>query len=212
MRAATVEWESRRALTGAARAAAQLMDITTRLARRGTTVPGLLVGDAPVTHWTHYPAADAVDEAHRYRYYYHTHPRCPRGEHGHFHLFRHTGPERAATHLLGIAVNPVGLPLRLFTTNRWVTDERLQSAPVVLGHLQRFRMERPRRLLPVHRWLRALVTLFAPTIARVVHARDARIARARPGFLEDRRTEVLSDARISLEQQVRRIERLLQQP
>lgn len=209
MPVASAPWGSRRALTGATQAAAQLMDITGRLAHRGSTVPGLLVGDAAITHWAHFPANDAVDDRLRYRYYYHAHPRCPHGEHGHFHLFRHSGPRLTPTHLLGIAVNPLGLPLRVFTTNRWVTDEHLLPAPTVLGHLHRFRMERPRRLQPVHDWLRALVTLFSPTIDGVVRARDARIQLARPGFLEDRRIEVLSSCRISLEKQVKAIERLL---
>lgn len=186
------------------------MNISERLARKGVTVPGLLVGAAAVTHWAHFPADDAVDEARRYRYYYHAHPRCPQGEHGHFHVFRHTGAKRSPTHLLGVAVSAHGLPLRLFTTNRWVTDEHLLPAAAVIGHLRRFRMERPARLKPVHRWLKALVTLYSPTIDKLLRARDARIRSGRPGFLEDRRIEVLSSCPISLEKQVKSIERLLE--
>lgn len=209
VRASAPEWKSKRAVMSAARAAAQLIDITAQLARKGSTVPGMLVGASALTQWAHFPADDAVDEARRYRYYYHAHPRCPRGEHGHFHLFRHTGRTRSPTHLLGVAVNAHGLPLRLFTTNRWVTDEHVLPAAAVMGHLRRFRMERPARLKPVHGWLKALVTLYSPTIDTVLRARDARIRSARPGFLDDRRIEVLSSCRISLEKQVKSIEHLL---
>ncbi|SFF34789.1 hypothetical protein SAMN04488120_102338 [Fontimonas thermophila] len=210
MGTALAQWQCRRALAEAAQAAERLLEISTRLAHKGITVPGLLVGGATPAPWIHFPDCDAVDTVRRYRYYYHVHPRRPQGEHGHFHLFRHTGRrERPATHLIGIAVDPYGLPLRVFTTNRWVTDEYLLPAAKVLRYLRRFRMDRPRRLQLVHDWLRALITVFGPTIVEVLRARDARIGAARPTLLEDRRIEILSASRISLTRQIAMIERLI---
>jgi hypothetical protein len=64
-------------------------------------------------------------------------PGAVQAEHGHFHLFAQLGKDDRQipryTHLLGIAVDARGLPLRLFTTNRWVTDETWLPAPSVLG-------------------------------------------------------------------------------
>lgn len=205
-------WQSPHELRSAARAAETLMSLTRRAAQNGQTIAGLVLGTRAPVCWAHYPERDACDPVRGYRYYYHTHPRRPLREHGHFHLFRQRTPDAAVTHLLAVAVDHRGLPLRLFTPNRWVTDEQLQPADHVLRHLRRFRMDRPGRLHVVNAWLRALVTLFWPQVRAVLHARDERIRRGRPNLLDDRRSEVLSAQRVSLPAQIRLIQTRVSPP
>ena len=42
------------------------------------------------------------------------------------------------SHLVAIAVNSRGEPIRLFTTNRWVTGETWYHADDIIGMLDRF--------------------------------------------------------------------------
>lgn len=204
-----VLWCSQKQLVDAAEAAERLMKAMRGLASEGHTVPGLLVGAAVMRPWEHYPSDDAWDRGSGYRYYYHAHPRQPRAEHGHFHVFHQASSQTVPTHLIGVAVGARGLPLRLFATNRWVTDELLQPAPQVLASLSRFRMTEPLLLKPVHIWLRALLAVFAPQIRELLRERDERIGAGRPRLLEDRRIGVLSERRVSLTRQVKIIHRLL---
>ncbi len=206
---ADLEWASERELIGAARACAQLIAAMQGLALSGQTVPGLLIGAGAATHWTHYPADDAHDPASGFRYYYHVHPRTRHPEHGHFHVFHHGRGQAQPTHLLGAAVDRLGMPVRVFATNRWVTDEQVQPATRVWQRLRRLHMTRPPRLQPVHDWIAALALAFAPQIRALLAERDERIRTGRAGLLEDRRIAVLSARRISLHRQARWIDRLL---
>ncbi len=43
--------------------------------------------------------------------------------------------------MIGIAMSPAGVPIRLFTTNRWVTGETLYAADDVITLLDRFLMD-----------------------------------------------------------------------
>jgi hypothetical protein len=202
-------WASRHELRAAADAAERLIAVMLALAAERRTLPGLLVGDAVPAPWNHYPRNDARDPASGYRHYYHIHQRRPAREHGHFHLFAQARGCAEVTHLLAVAVDGHGRPLRLFTTNRWVTDETLQPAPRVLALLSRFRMRRPARLQPVHDWLEALPALFAPQIRDLLTARDARIRSGRPGLLDDRRIQILSQCNVSLNRHVAQVQREL---
>lgn len=183
------------------------------LAEGGRTLPGLLVGRAAPVPWNHYPARDARDRAAGYRYYYHSHPDSRGGrlpaEHGHLHLFAQARGQSAVTHLLAISMDGHGRPARLFTTNRWVTDERLQPGPAVLKLLQRFHMKQPARLGAVHQWLSAVLRLFVPQIRELLGERDVRLRESQPGFTEDRRREVLSQRLVSLDHQVAAIQHQL---
>lgn len=179
-----------------------------------------------MVEWQHYPSADDVfDPATGHQYYYHSHPAAQRAadEHGHFHLFARSGyrtqrkdaRQSPYTHLIGISVNAQGLPIRLFTTNRWVTDEHWLPAPQVLAMLDSFCIGRRKPSPALHRWLHGMLMLFRPQIEAVLARRDERImhaAQRRPleKVLEDRRTHVVSATKISIFEQCEALDSALE--
>lgn len=69
----------------------------------------------------HYPDDDWRDPLSGGQAYYHCHR--PGVEHGHLHLFMPAEPGAELTHLLGIGLDPRGLPLSLFTVNRLAASD-----------------------------------------------------------------------------------------
>lgn len=165
-----------------------------------------------VVEYEHYPPDDVVDLRHGSQFYYHAHRHGGR-EHGHLHLFwhaaasgrrRHAGSasprwsRTAPTHLLAISLDARGLPVGLFTVNRWVTDGHWFDAATTLSMLDRFRLD----AAPGHalscRWLVRFVEAYRPLVAALLEARDRRLARRADlsQALADRRLEVLSAVEI----------------
>jgi hypothetical protein len=105
-----------------------------------------------------------------------------------------------------------GAPVRLFTTNRWVTGETWYAAADVCAMLDRFVVDLARPSWPVNRWLSAMFCLFAPQMMALLHARDAAIMswrrrhRGKVHVFEDRRLEVPSTVEIDLDEQIRQID------
>jgi hypothetical protein len=105
-------------------------------------------------------------------------------------------------HLVALALDRRGEPLRLFTTNRWVTGETWYRADDLIRMLDRFRVagDHPSALL--NRWIGALVRLFQPEIAALLRDRDTAILeqrwRWRGNVLEDPRLEITSSLDIDL--------------
>ena len=120
------------------------------------------------------------------------------------------GSRDEVCHLVAIALDGRGEPVRLFTTNRWVTGETWYRADDVIGMLKRFRVggEHPSAL--VNRWLGALVRLFAGDIAALLEARDKAIQayrwRWRSNVLEDPRLEIPSSLAIDLDARLAAVE------
>lgn len=189
---------------------------------------------APLREWDHVPPGDACDEASGGQFYYHAHAAHERvpGEHGHFHLFLRPGaaaldpapdtryphadphaPASRIAHLVAISVDAHGRPFRLFTTNRWVCDETWYRAADVIGFLPHFDVTGAAAPARLARWLAAMVALFTPQIADLLHARDAAIAKAHAAgngnVLEDRALQELSETRIDLGTQIAAVERAL---
>ncbi len=106
-------------------------------------------------------------------------------------------------HLAALAVDGKGEPLRLFTTNRWVTGETWYRADDVIQMLDRFRMRGDRPSALLNRWLSAVVRLFQPEIATLLRDRDQAIVeqrwRWRGNVLEDPRLEITSSLEIDLD-------------
>jgi hypothetical protein len=189
--------------------------------------------------WNHIPADDVYDRASHAQYYYHTHSKTPGtpnlhdDEHGHFHTFiRGKGipasmsPYPAAdldpdkpvsdvtTHLIGIAMDKTGKPMRLFTTNRWVTGEVFYAAPDIIALLDRFEIDHAQPSWPVNLWVTNMIRLFRPQIEQLVAQRDSCIKAfgiKHPGdnVFENRELEVTSHLDISLMDQMDAIETAL---
>ncbi|HVM79480.1 MAG TPA: hypothetical protein VMU06_10700 [Stellaceae bacterium] len=119
------------------------------------------------------------------------------------------------SHLIAISMSPRGMPIRLFTTNRWVTGETWYRAEDVVRMLERFVVNVPRPSPALNRWVGAMFVLFRPQMAALLAARDAAIMqwrrrhRGKIHVLEDRRLEVTSALAIDIEDQLRRVESAL---
>lgn len=172
--------------------------------------------DGEPEQWAHYPPDDAMSPVSRSRYFYHCHPPGERdeGEHGHFHLFlpltlfaqeecKSAPPEDSedrarVVHFAALSVDMQGVPLRLFTTNRWVTDEWLYSADAIAAEVDRFDLEGADGDPHVNQWLTAFVALAREPIIDLLHQRDAVLeAKGWPG--EDRAVEITSSAPLDLQ-------------
>jgi hypothetical protein len=183
---------------------------------------------------------DPVSHA-QYFYHAHSADSRLPGEHGHFHTFlRAEGmplgvaplvwPEAAiaeaarphgaplkrgmrdeVSHLVAISLDARGAPIRLFTTNRWVTGETWYPADDVIAMLDCFEVAaaEPARLRD--RWLVAIMQLFRPQIAAVLRQRDATVTtwrqRRRANVFEDARLEITSSLEIDLGVQLAFVER-----
>ena len=74
-----------------------------------------------------------------------------------------------------------------------------------------FVIDHARPSWPANRWITALMRMFRPQIVELLHARDAEIQRRRThragvDVFEDRDLEVASEMRVSIEDQIARIE------
>lgn len=198
------------------KAAQDLIDATIAVASAGVPLMLRVLPDtAPAETWAHYPPGDAVDPRTGARWFYHVHPPGNRDddEHGHFHLFFArdaiaavplAGPPGGASsgadvvHVAAIAINTAGLPTRLFTVNRWVTDEWLYPAATIIAALPRFDLAQAGGDALVNAWLSAAVAFFTPQIAAALYLRDAGIANWQADRFEDRGIEILSTVEIDI--------------
>lgn len=186
-------------------AAQDALGIALRYAQSGRSlVHAALSGASPCVQGVHYPKNDVVDVVNGTRMYYHAHGsrRQPAQEHGHFHVFKHADGAVDFTHLVGISLNAMGEPIRLFTTNRWVTAERWRDADQVQADLDSFEIRTRGRLAPVARWVTAMVRVYRPQIAQLLRRRDALMLEKshRLGWdalWEDRRLDVVTQCPIS---------------
>lgn len=221
------------ALARMSQAAEEVMEIHRSLAEAGASVVGELLKDAGTFYeWNHYPDGDVYDAETGSQFYYHAHPADARlGEHGHFHTFlRPVGmaaemtpvavadlkppadPNDALSHIVGVSMNAAGLPVGLFTTNRWVTGETWYAARDVIAMIDRFAIAHDEPSAPVNRWIGAMLRLFRPQAAALIAARDDAVAdwRRRHAVdlvtaFEDRDLEVTSYCRIDIADQVRAV-------
>lgn len=184
----------------------------------------------PFTEWQHYPPGDVQDVDKGAIWFFHAHARDGEArawdEYGHFHTFVYTDhlPARARPlalpagtdlergglcHLAAISFDGNGVPIRIFTTNRWVTGEWLYPAEQVIALLDRFDLDNEEFRLTT-RWLIAALALFRPQIEWSLRERDAVIAGHLEGdgegFFEDHEFEVLSSFPFDLAAQIDAVE------
>ncbi|WP_373486711.1 hypothetical protein [Blastomonas sp.] len=177
-------------------AALTVIETITAMARENVPMMARVVPSDKVLFWQHYPDDDARDTRTRSRWYYHVHAPGDRdpGEHGHFHLFLHRtqlddpsrysaappeGEEASAhvTHIAGLAIDHMGIPVNWFATRRWVTDEFLYPADTMIAHLDRYNVDNTKEDPLVNRLLTAMVALYRDELCCLLRERDAAIAR-----------------------------------
>ena len=158
---------------------------------RPLMMPELAIADAPAA-----PAGPAV-------------PPAPQPNQG--------AENDALSHLVAIAVDAHGTPLRLFTTNRWVTGETWYGAADVVAMLDRFVIDLARPSWPLNRWIGALFRLFRPHMAGLLLARDEAVMswrrrhRGKVHVFEDRRLDVTSALEIDVDEAIRQVGLALRQ-
>jgi hypothetical protein len=207
-----------------ATAAETVVDCMRQLHESGSNpVVEVLRGSEEFVEWEHYPPDDARDPNTHAQFFFHA--QAPgnreRPDYAHFHTFmggagmppgvrpgeldgyssRSAEDSAAISHLVAISMTPMGMPERLFTTNRWVTAETWYRAQDVIAMLDGFAVGGRR---PLDRWITSMMVLFRPQIERLLHERDAEVDRWRAAHpsadvFEDRRLEITSSMDISLE-------------
>lgn len=179
----------------------------------------------------HCPPGDIYDSEAHSQFYYHAHRS---GEHGHFHTFmREAGmPEGAhpveqsghdylkqrddkLSHLVAISMDRFGVPMELFTTNRWVTAENWYAAEDVCAMVDRFRIDHSQPSWATNRWVPAMFQLFRPQIVELLRIRDAVVAdwqkeHSDEDVFEDRKLALPSRTEISLNEQIHAIKTALE--
>lgn len=175
------------------RLARRALDHWLRLTERQGSLVRAFTGGRPLSEQEHYPPEDLRDPPSGTQCYYHCHRGD--GEHGHLHLFRRSRPDRPLTHLIGISLDARGLPLALFSVNRWVTNDRWLPAAATLRLLDGVSLDAAGADPHLGRWLTNFLGFYRPTLEIVLLERDHRLAMAgHPGTiaLEDRELEIPS--------------------
>lgn len=175
----------------------------------------------------HYPHGDRIDYNSGAQYFYHCHrENFDSLEHGHFHCFlRYKGiPKRIKpsplpdwdkyidspmAHIVAIAMNCYGQPIRLFTVNRWISSEIWYDAKHAPEFVKRFKMnieDKPYWTV-LDQWVEGILHLFAPQIAWLHEQRDATIEQVKIDYpsenaYENENVEELSQISIDLQSQV----------
>ena len=128
------------------------------------------------------------------------------------------GARDEVAHLVAVAIDARGEPIRLFTTNRWVTGETWYGADDMIRMLDCFDLQTDTPSLLLNRWLAALVHLFRPEIAVLLRNRDKAVQewqwrwRRRGHVFEDTRLEVASSFEIDLEARLALVEHAEREP
>ncbi len=118
----------------------------------------------------------------------------------------------ALSHLIAISMNAQGMPIALFATNRWVTNEAWYSAADVIRMLDRFQIDHAYPSWPVNRWLTAMLKLFRTEIEALLHRRDAVVQQwssqhPQTDVFEDRALDMTGILALDIDAQMRRIEK-----
>ena len=186
-------------------AAQALANIQMRYAETGRTLnEAALCGAKDFVEWQHYPSNDLVDEHSGYEFYYHAHSmvEMPNGEHGHFHVIKRD--VQSFHHLIGISLDQKGLPVRIFTTNQWVTGEEMVDSDIAIKFIKEFELTTKGRMAPVSKWISAFIQLFAAEIEGLLLERDKKIARlvaeqgSRELVLSSKKHHVLTECKVNL--------------
>ncbi len=194
------------------------------LAKTSDNIVGEVLRDqGTFFEFDHYPKGDVFDPDSNAQFYYHAHRV---DEHGHFHTYlREAGmadgmrpiPQSDAeymqerddkmSHIVAVSMDSRGLPIGLFTTNRWVTADNWFDATDVKLMLDRFEIDLAHPSWPVNTWITAMLRLFRPQILELIDARDRALAEWRDSHpdidvFEDRDFAIASHCEISIDHQI----------
>ncbi len=182
--------------------------------------------------WNHLPEKDVHDKNSHGQYYYHTHTKgyndntAHDDEHGHFHIFlRAKGmpdnirplkvpdldPNKSVSdmlsHIIGIGMDSYGVPIKIFTVNRWVTGETWYKAADVIRMLDIFEIDHAYPSWPVNLWVTNMLRLFRPQIEQLLLERDEAVkgwiaSHPDENVYEDRKLELTSWCPVNIAEQI----------
>lgn len=175
----------------------------------------------------HYPVGDRIDYESGAQYFYHCHrENYVSEEHGHFHCFmryKHIPKslkptpmpdwdkyiDNPMTHLVCIAMNRSGQPIRLFNVNRWVTSEIVypNSAMPKLINKYKFNKNDDPYWKQLDNFVEGLIRLFSPQIIWLAQQRDQNMLNHKANnpsinTYEDRDFEEICEISINLASQI----------
>jgi hypothetical protein len=96
------------------------------------------------------------------------------------------------------------LPVRIFTTNQWVTGELMVDSRVAASALKMFAIAAKGRIAPVSKWLSSFIQLFYMDMEALIIERDLKIAALSRKMgdldkvLESKEHHVLTECKIDL--------------
>ena len=161
-----------------------------------------LEGARSVKPFQRYPETPYYFGSRHWRAYYHCHDSAEKleGEHGHFHFYTRSNAAAEWCHVVAMGMNDLGQPVRLFTTNLWVTGggwfaaEKLEKQSAFLGD--------DRDLTLATEWIRFVLILFQREINALLLERDRTIERQfgenTQSCYADREIYCLSSSQINL--------------
>jgi len=218
-------------LEAMAHAGYRVFDCHRVLAKTGDNIVGELLKDEETFYeYDHYPKGDVFDPTSASQHYYHAHRV---NEHGHFHTFlREAGMDDSMrpieqsdadymhdrddklSHIIAISMDRRGVPIKLFTTNRWVTADNWYPAADVKIMLDRFEIDLAHPSWPVNTWVTEMLRLFRPQILELIDARDKAVAawhdqHPKVDVFEDRDFDIASECEISIDDQIAAVETAL---
>ncbi|OYW08315.1 MAG: hypothetical protein B7Z59_10235 [Acidiphilium sp. 37-67-22] len=184
-----------------AEAAVDLVAALGEIESSGRNLVTALLGTAPFVAFEHYPPDDVRDKLTGAQYYFHAHR--GRIESGHIHCFLRRKSKAGMTHVVAIGLDDHGRPARMFTTNRWVTNDDYVPADRLIPQLHRMAWPDAPGDAGVNKALGALFRLYRPQLAALLRRRDRRLAlhaaRIAPRDPKaDEGLEILSTMRIDL--------------
>lgn len=162
----------------------------------------------------HYPEEDIYDQETLSQYYYHTHRSQ---EHGHFHLFhKKDNPNKESCslmtyHLFAVSMNEQAEPIKLFTTNNWVTGEECYlSYEEIISGVNNFCISHANPSWPTNQWINCITQLFYPQIVTLIGEKQEilnnKISKQGNEILEDKQLEIVTEIPVSIEVQLNAIE------
>lgn len=206
-------------MTDVAVSSSLIEDCYTLLAKTNSNVVWEILRQSDAfLEWNHYPKGDVFDKETHAQYYYHAHPpnlETRWVEHGHFHLFIRTagipseyqpkalspfqqeGKNDALCHIGAISMDKFGRPIRLFTTNRWVTGETWYAANIIEKFIDRFAITHAWPSWPTNIWLTQFVHDHRDQLISLLYQREQTVEQWQAqhfdlNVYEDRRLEITS--------------------
>jgi hypothetical protein len=179
------------------------------------------------TKYKHYPSGDRIDLKTGGQYFYHCHRENEEvEEHGHFHCYlrkkfipqyikpanipqTYKKEEHAMTHLIAVAMNRIGEPIRLFTPNQWVTSEVWYHSRHAARLTRRFKisMNDDPYWQALDQWIEGILHLFLPQIIWLHKERDRIIktytnSDSVGNIYANKNIEEVSEVSINLQEQI----------